>query len=131
MKAAVIRNGKIANIIKVETLDVFPDLIAYQPGMEAGDNYIDNVWTPSVPTQEELDEQAEQLAGRNELASSPLSNITLGFTTFTSKETFPPINEQAQDLLKQYSASMELKSEVGKYAQLLIIFTKFKERTVV
>ena len=63
--------------------------------------------------------------------NATLSNITLGFTTFTSKETFPPINEQAQDLLKQYSASMELKSEVGKYAQLLIVFTKIKERTMV
>jgi len=63
--------------------------------------------------------------------NATLSNITLGFTTFTSKETFPPINQQAQDLLKQYSAAMELKSEVGKYAQLLIIFTKFKERVVV
>jgi len=63
--------------------------------------------------------------------NATLSNITLGFTTFTSKETFPPINQQAQDLLEQYSASMELKSEVGKYAQLLIVFTKFKERAVV
>ena len=63
--------------------------------------------------------------------NATMSNITLGFTTFTNKETFPPINPQAQDMLKQYSAAMELKSEVGKYAQLLIIFTKFKERVVV
>ena len=38
--------------------------------------------------------------------NATLSSITLGFTTFTSKETFPPINTQAQDLLKQYSASI-------------------------
>jgi len=63
--------------------------------------------------------------------NATLSNITLGFTTFTTKETFPPINPQAQDMLKQFSASMDLKAEVGKYAQLLIIFTKFKERVVV
>ena len=63
--------------------------------------------------------------------NATLSNITLGFTTFTNKETFPPINPQAQDMLKQFSASMDLKAEVGKYAQLLIIFTKFKERVVV
>ena len=63
--------------------------------------------------------------------NASLSNITLGFTTFTEKQTFPPINPQAQDLLKQYSASMNLKSEAGKYAQLLIVFTKFKERVVV
>ena len=63
--------------------------------------------------------------------NATLSNITVGITTFTNKEIFPPINQQAQDLLKQYSASMQLKSEVGKYAQLLIVFTKFKERVVV
>jgi len=63
--------------------------------------------------------------------NATLSNITLGFTTFTTKETFPPINPQAQDMLKQFSAAMDLKAEVGKYAQLLIIFTKFKERVVV
>ena len=62
--------------------------------------------------------------------NATLSNITLGFTSFTSKETFPPINPQAQDLLKQYSASMELKSEIGKYAQVLIVFTKFKARAM-
>jgi len=74
----------------------------------------------------ELSEEQMQIS-----VNATLSGITLGFTTFTSKETFPPINPQAQDLLQQYSASMELKSEVGKYAQLLIVFSKFKERVVV
>jgi hypothetical protein len=74
----------------------------------------------------ELSEQAMQIS-----VNATMSNITLGFTTFTSKESFPPINPQAQDLLKQYSASLQLKSETGKYAQLLIVFTKFKERVVV
>ena len=63
--------------------------------------------------------------------NATMSNITIGITTFTDKETLPPINQQAQDMLKPYSASMELKSEAGKYAQLLIVFTKFKERAVV
>ena len=63
--------------------------------------------------------------------NATLSNITIGFTTFTDKQTFPPINPQAQDMLKTYSATLELKSEVGKYAQLLIVFTKFKERVII
>lgn len=63
--------------------------------------------------------------------NATLSSITLGFTSFTASETFPAINPQVQEMLEQYSASMELKSEVGKYAQLLIVFTKFKDRVVV
>ena len=74
----------------------------------------------------QLSDQTMQIS-----VNATMSNITLGFTTHTTKDSFPPINPQAQDLLKQYSASLQLKSETGKYAQLLIVFTKFKERVVV
>ena len=63
--------------------------------------------------------------------NATMSNITLSLTTFTDKQTLPPINQQANDMLQPYSATLELKNEVGKYAQLLIIFTKFKERAVI
>jgi len=63
--------------------------------------------------------------------NATMSNITLSLTTFTDKETLPPLNQQAKDMLQPYSATLELKNEVGKYAQLLIIFTKFKERAVI
>lgn len=53
-----------------------------------------------------------------------MSGITLSFTAFTETTELPAINEQVIDALKQYQGSIELKSEPGKYAQLLILFKK-------
>ncbi len=53
-----------------------------------------------------------------------MSGITLGFTIFTETTELPAINEQVMEALKQYQASIELKSETGKYAQLLISIKK-------
>lgn len=53
-----------------------------------------------------------------------MSGITLSFTAFTEKEDRPAINEQVVEALKAYQADIELKGEVGKFAQLLISFEK-------
>ncbi len=53
-----------------------------------------------------------------------MSGITLGFTIFTETTELPAINEQVIEALKQYQGSIELKSEAGKYAQLLILLKK-------
>ena len=53
-----------------------------------------------------------------------MSGITLSFTAFTETTELPTISEQVMEALQPYQASIELKSEVGKYAQLLISFEK-------
>ena len=53
-----------------------------------------------------------------------MSGITLGFTIFTDTTELAAINEQVNESLKQYKASIELKKETGKFAQLLISFEK-------
>ncbi len=53
-----------------------------------------------------------------------MSGITLGFTIFTETTELPAINEQVMEALKQYQGDIELKSEAGKYAQLLISIKK-------
>jgi hypothetical protein len=67
----------------------------------------------------QLSEQELQIS-----LNQSLSGITLGFTVFTETTELPAINEQVTEALKQYQASIELKNEPGKYAQLLISFEK-------
>ena len=62
--------------------------------------------------------------------NASMSGITAGFTTFTDKEQIPPLNQQVVDALKVFEANVEIKHEVGKYAQVLLTFTKNKPRPI-
>ena len=48
----------------------------------------------------------------------------LGFTAFTAKTEFPVINPEVVEALKPYGATVAISGEAGKYAKLLITFTK-------
>jgi len=68
---------------------------------------------------QQLTEQELQIS-----LNQSMSGITLSFTAFTETTELPAINEQVATALTPFQGSIELKSEAGKYAQLLIMFEK-------
>lgn len=74
----------------------------------------------------------------NQLSDDPMqislnagmNEISAGFTSFTAKTEFPPLNPQVIEILKKYSVTIELKFEAGKYATILMLFHDFKKRAI-
>lgn len=48
MRAAIIENGFVSNVIEVEDLTVFPNLVDASVGCNPGDKYANGVFTPSI-----------------------------------------------------------------------------------
>ncbi len=86
----------------IETADVKPLIKVINYAI----NYIDR-----------LSDQPQQIS-----LNASMSGITIGFTTFTTQTSFPPLNPQAGEALGVYNATLERKGEAGKYVQLLIQF---------
>lgn len=54
--------------------------------------------------------------------NAQMSGILLSFSIFTDQSDLPPLSNQLNDALQDYSASYQIKQEEGKYFQIIITF---------
>ncbi len=62
--------------------------------------------------------------------NASMNSVMVGFTTFTDKTEIPPLNQQVAEALKGFEATVDIKHEVGKYAQVLMTFNNIKARPI-
>lgn len=92
MRAAVIENGKVTNIIEVESLDFLPNLVGAGGG-SIGDDYANGVFTPPPPSPPLIPRAVTRRQGLQQLRIE-------GFTEAQIESMIPtlPISELQKDL---------------------------------
>ena len=96
MRAHIIKDGKVVNTIVVDSLGIFPNLIDANQGGSIGDLWDGYVFTKPIPTPEELDIIAKQVAA--ETAKQEIITAAIIKLTYTELDTY--IDANVTDLIK-------------------------------